>query len=263
MKKAIITGASFGIGEALSKKFAENGVEVILIARTESKLTEVKDEIEKNGGKAYIYPADLISVDLKELFSEIVEDHPDLDVLVNNAGFGTIGAFHKLDTKKEVDMVELNVRVVVELTSYFLKYRMKKSGGGGVIVNIASLASFFPIPYFATYAATKAFVLSFSEAIRREAEELGIRVITICPGVIKTEFQKRAGVPDEIYTMQDFLTVDEAVELMWKAIQKDKSPYVPGGIRNKLYSVLVRLLPIPLVTLVGKKVMKMRLGERV
>ena len=262
MKKAIITGASYGIGEALSKKFAENGVDVILIARTGRKLKEVKDEIERKGGKAYIYTADLVKSDIKLLFDRIVSEHPDVDALVNNAGFGTIGAFHKLDTKKEVEMVELNVRVVVELTSYFLKHRAQK-GGGGVLVNISSLAGFFPIPYFATYAATKAFVLSFSEAIRREAEDLGVKVITICPGVIKTEFQKRAGVPDDVYTMQDFLTPEEAAELMWDAIEKNKSPYVPGGIRNKLYSIVVRITPIPLTTFIAKKVMKARLKGKV
>jgi short-subunit dehydrogenase len=261
MKKAIITGGSYGIGEGLAKKFAENGIEVILIARTESKLKEVKEEIERKGGKAHIYKADLITENLKSLFDRIVSEHQDVDVLVNNAGFGTIGAFYKLDTEKEVDMVELNVRVLLELSSYFLKYRIEK-GGGGVLVNISSLAGFFPIPYFATYAATKAFVLSFSEAIRREVEDFGIRVITICPGGIKTEFQKRAGVPEDVYSLQDYLTVEEAVEYMWKAIVKNKSPYVPGNIMNKLYSVAIRIIPIPLLTLIAKNVMRTRFKEK-
>jgi short-subunit dehydrogenase len=251
---AIITGGSFGIGEALAKKFAENGVEVILTARTEEKLIKVKEEIEKKGGKAHIYPADLTKVNLKELYDKISEQH-NPDTLVNNAGFGTIGPFYKLDLKKELEMIDLNVRVLVELTHYFLQDRIKK-GQGGTLVNLSSLAAFFPIPYFATYAATKAFVLSFSEAIRREVQDKKIRVITICPGGIKTEFQKRAGVREDIYQFQKYMNVDEAAELIWNAIKSGKSPYVPG-LQNWLYSVIVRFIPISIITALGKKFMEM------
>lgn len=258
-KRAIITGASYGIGEALAKKFAQNGIDVILIARTEGKLLQVKEEIEKMGGRAYIFPADLTKVDLKKLYDEISQKLSP-DILVNNAGFGTIGRFHELDTKREVEMVELNVRVLLELTSYFLKDRISR-GGGGLIINISSLAGFFPIPNMATYAATKAFVLSFSEAIRREVEDFGIKVITICPGGIKTEFQKRAGVPEDIYFMQKYMNVDDAVELMWRAIKKGKSPYIPG-LTNSIYGFIVRHTPIVVSTKIGKIFMNMRLGKR-
>jgi short-subunit dehydrogenase len=256
MKVALITGGSFGIGEALAKKFAENGIEVILIARTEEKLIKVKEEIEKKGGKAHIYPADLIKVNLKELYDQISQKH-NPDTLVNNAGFGSIGTFYDLDIKKELEMIDLNVRVLVELTHYFLQDRIKK-GEGGTLVNISSLAGFLPIPYFATYAATKAFVLSFSEAIRREVEDKKIRVITICPGGIKTEFQKRAGVREDIYQFQKYMDVGEAAELMWEAIKSGKSPYIPG-FQNWLYSILVRFIPINLLTAFGKKFMEMRM----
>jgi short-subunit dehydrogenase len=256
MKVALITGGSFGIGEALAKKFAENGIEVILIARTEEKLIKVKEEIEKKGGKAHIYPADLIKVNLKELYDQISQKH-NPDTLVNNAGFGSIGTFYDLDIKKELEMIDLNVKVLVELTHYFLQDRIKK-GEGGTLVNISSLAGFFPIPYFATYAATKAFVLSFSESIRREVEDKNIRVITICPGGIKTEFQKRAGVREDIYRFQKYMDVGEAAELMWEAIKSGKSPYVPG-FQNWLYSIFVRFIPINLLTAFGKKFMEMRM----
>ncbi len=258
-KRAIITGASYGIGEALAKKFAQNGIEVILIARTEKKLSQVAQEIESKGGKAYIFSADLVRVDLEKLYYEISEKLSP-DILVNNAGFGSIGSFHELDTQREVEMVELNVRVLLELTSYFLRDRISK-GQGGTIINISSLAGFFPIPNMATYAATKAFVLSFSEAIRREVEDLGIKVITICPGGIKTEFQKRAGVPEDIYSMQRYMNVDEAVDLMWKAVLKGVSPYVPGTL-NSIYGFVVRHIPIPIITKLAKLFMNARIKKQ-
>lgn len=253
-RKALITGGSFGIGEELAKKFAKNGIDTILVARTEEKLMKVKQYIENNtSSKAFIYVADLTKVDLRKLYDEITSAH-NVDILVNNAGFGTIGPFYRLDTKKEVEMVELNVRVLVELTSYFLKDWIKNRVRG-TIVNISSLAAYMPIPYFATYSATKAFVLNFSEAIRREVEEYGIRVITICPGGIRTEFQKRADVPDKIYKMQNYMDVEEAVELMWKAINEGRSPYIPG-FNNKVYGYIVSILPKTFVTKVGKIFMK-------
>ncbi|GBD04164.1 putative oxidoreductase EphD [bacterium HR19] len=256
MKRALITGGSYGIGYALAKKFAKNGVEVILIARTEEKLLEVKKEIEKDGGKSYIFPADLTKTNLEELFNRIYSEY-EFDTLVNNAGFGTIGKFYELDIKKELEMIELNVKVLVELSHHFLSRRIKE-GKGGTLINISSLAGFFPIPYFATYSATKAFVLSFSEAIRREVEDKKIKVITICPGGVKTEFQKRAGIKDDIYSLQNYLTADELADYVWEAVKKSKSPFVPGPA-NKIYSYIVRITPIPLITKLGKIFMKMRL----
>lgn len=241
-KKALITGGSFGIGEALAKKFAQNGIDTLLVARTEEKLVEIKKEIESSAKtKCYIYKADLINDSIENLYRNITLEHNDVDILVNNAGFGTIGPFYELQTKREVDMVELNVRVAVELTSYFLKDWISK-GVKGTIVNISSLAAFFPIPYFATYSATKSFLFSFSEAIRREVEDFGIRVITICPGGIKTEFQKRAGVPDTVYRMQNYMDVNTAVDIMWNAIVQGKSPYIPG-LLNRIYGYIVSLIP--------------------
>lgn len=254
-KKALITGGSFGIGEALAKKFAQNGIDTILVARTEEKLAEVKREIEKLGkAKCYIFKSDLINDSVNKLYRDIISEHNNIDILVNNAGFGTIGPFYELETKREIDMIELNVRVPVELTSYFLKDWISK-GVKGTIVNISSLAAFFPIPYFATYSATKSFLLSFSEAIRREVEDLGINVITICPGGIKTEFQKRAGVPDTVYRMQNYMDVNTAVELIWTAIVKVKSPYIPG-FRNRLYGMFISLIPKSLAAKSAKIFMK-------
>ncbi len=253
-KLALITGGSYGIGEALAKKFSENSIDVILIARSEEKLLQVKSEIEAKGkGKVWVYPADLTKVNLAELYEEISRQH-DVDLLVNNAGFGTIGYFHTLDTKKEIQMIELNVRVLVELTSYFVKDRIRK-GGGGCIINLSSLAGFFPIPFFATYSATKAFVLSFSEAIRRELEDYNIKVFTVCPGGVKTEFQKRAGVSEGIYRFQNYMAVEDAVNLIWDGILKGKSPLIPGDA-NSIYRAIVRILPISFVTKMAKLFMK-------
>lgn len=259
-KKALITGGSFGIGEALAKKFAQNGIDTVLVARNGEKLELVRKEIESTTkAKSYVYRADLITADLQKLYRDITSEH-NIDILVNNAGFGTIGPFYKLDTKGEVDMVELNVRVPVELTSYFLKDWIK-NGVRGTIINIASLAAFLPIPYFSTYAATKSFLLSFSEAVRREVEDFGIKVITICPGGIKTEFQQRAGVPDNIYTMQNYMDVNTAVELMWKAITKGKSPYIPGT-NNRIYGFLASLMPKGFIAKLGKIFMKRYFATR-
>src|SRR5207237_631868 len=188
MSTTLITGASSGIGEAFARKLAARGHSLLLVARSEDKLIALCNELGRlNNVRAQYVAMDLSQPDAPaRLFAETRSRALEIDLLINNAGFGSMGDFAQLDLARELNIIDLNVRSLVEMTHRFLgPMRQRK---GGAIINVASTAAFQPVPFMATYAASKAFVLSFSEALWEENRPYGIKVMALCPGVTDTNF---------------------------------------------------------------------------
>jgi len=177
MKTTLITGASSGIGEVFARKLAARGDNVLLVARSEDKLMTLCNELGRiNSIRAQYVAMDLSRPDAPtRLVAEAQKRDLEIDLLINNAGFGSMGDFAKLDLARELNMIDLNIRALVELTHRFLVPMRERKRGA--IINVASTAGFQPVPFMATYAATKAFVLSFSEALWEENRPYGIKVM--------------------------------------------------------------------------------------
>lgn len=190
---ALITGASLGLGREFAKLFAADGFDVVLVARSEDRLRELAGELEKaHGIHAHVIAADLGDATAPERISREVEAKGlQLDFLVNNAGFGSSGPFVESDTKRELEMVQVNIAALLHLTRLVLPGMVKR--GRGRVLNIASTAGFVPGPFMATYYASKAFVISFTEAIAFELSGTGVTATAHCPGATGTEFARTAG----------------------------------------------------------------------
>ncbi len=192
MNTTLITGASSGIGEVFARKLAARGNNLLLVARSEDKLINLCNEL----GRSKSIRAQYVALDLSErdaparLFAEAQNRGLEIDFLINNAGFGSMGEFTKLDLDHGLNMIDLNVRSLVELTHRFLVPMRERKGGS--IINVASTAGFQAVPFMAAYAATKAFVLSFSEALAEENRPFGIKIMALCPGVTETSFFEAA-----------------------------------------------------------------------
>src|SRR5437764_5327779 len=188
MNTTLVTGASSGIGAAFARKLAARGRNVMLVARSEDKLIALCNEL----GRLTSIRAQYLVLDLQQpesgsqLFEETNKRGLEIDMLINNAGFGSMGDFARLNLNRELEMIELNVRTLVDLTHRFLAPMRERRRG--TIINVASTAGYQAVPYMATYAATKAFVLSFSEALWEENRPYGIHVMALCPGVTDTNF---------------------------------------------------------------------------
>ncbi len=245
MKVTLITGASGGIGEAFARRLAEKKHNLVLVARTENKLHEICDELMlKHGITAHYVAVDLNDFEAdQKLFEETERNGMEVDWLINNAGFGSMGDFADLSLDKELDMIGLNVMALVALTHRYLQgMRARKSG---TIINVSSTASFQPIPYMATYAATKAFVTSFTEAIAEENKSFGITATALCPGPTETNFFAAAGaIPFNAKGMQ---TAEEVVETGLEGVARGKS-HIISGWTNFIGAYLANLAPNSLVT---------------
>src|SRR5437016_5229969 len=187
---ALITGASAGIGAALARVFAENGHELVLVARREHRLAQLADAIAASGrARPHVVALDLTRADAAaQIAAELARHGLEPQYVVNNAGFGRHGEAAELPLAEQLAMIDLNVRVLAELSLAFINSLSRRRGG---ILNVASIASYLPGPGMAVYYASKAFVLSFSEALHEELSSRGIRVTTLCPGPVPTEFQAR------------------------------------------------------------------------
>src|SRR3954467_2419732 len=193
MNTTLITGASSGIGAAFARKLASGGRNVLLVARSEDKLITLCNELGRLSGiRAHYYAVALLKPGAAaEPPEETRRRELVIDMLVNNAGFGSMGDFGRLDPARELEMIDLNVKSLVDLTYQFLGPMHER--GQGTIINVASTAAFQAVPYMATYAATKAFVLSFSEALWEENRQYGVHVMALCPGVTDTNFFAASG----------------------------------------------------------------------
>lgn len=244
MKVTLITGASSGIGEAFAQRLAAEKHNLVLVARSEKKLHELCDELMlKHKIVAHYVAMDLNDFEAdKRLFEETERHGMEVDWLINNAGFGSMGDFAELDLEKELEMLNLNISVLVALTHRYLqRMRERKSG---IIINVSSTASFQPVPFMAVYAATKAFVTSFSEAIAEENRSYGIKVSALCPGPTDTNFFAAANaVP---FSAKGLQTAEDVVEAALNGVRKGKSTTVSGWT-NYIGSVFGTLVPDSLV----------------
>ena len=224
-KVALITGASTGIGKAYATELAAKGSHVIVVARSKDKLEALaKDLSSKYSIKAYAFAADLSkSGAVQRLAEQIAELGLNVNILINNAGFGTHGRFEDISNERELEMINLNVGSLVDMTHQFLPYMQRQKEG--IIVNVASLGSFQSIPYMATYAATKAFVLSFTEAIFAENRHLGVRILALCPGTTKTEFFDEIGTRDMPAING---TPESVVKAGFRGLEKGRSYTIDG-----------------------------------
>jgi len=250
----MITGASGGIGEAFARKLAAEKHDLVLVARSEKKLHELCDELMLE----FKITAHYVALDLTEpdadarLFEETGRHEMEVEWLVNNAGFGSMGDFSELEVESELGMIDLNIRALVALTHRYLqKMRERKSG---VIINVSSAAGFQPIPFFATYAATKAFVTSFSEAIAEENRPHGIKVLALCPGPTETGFFDAAKI-EEPFGVKGMQTPEEVVDTALKAVRSGKAKVVSGWA-NYVGAVLGTFAPNFLVTRLMAKALR-------
>jgi short-subunit dehydrogenase len=256
-KTALITGASVGIGYELAKQFARGGHDVILVARNLDKLNEVAGEIRKLNVKAEVITSDLAQSSApRELFEEVGRRGITVDYLVNNAGFGALGKFDELDLQRQLDMIQVNVTALTELTHRFLQPMIGRKSGG--ILNVASTASFQPGPLMAIYYATKAYVLSFTEAIAEELKSTGIRVTALCPGPTYSEFRSRAKMESSNVFRSKTIPVMTAVDVAragYEGLMRGKRIVIPGWM-NKLGVFSTRLGPRSVVTRMAGKINK-------
>lgn len=258
MNTTLITGASSGIGEAFARKLAARGRNVLLVARSEDKLITLCNEL----GRSNSIRAQHVTMDLSQpespsrLFEEAAKRGLTVDMLINNAGFGSFGDFSKLELERELNMIDLNVRSLVELTYRFLgPMRQRKQGA---IINVASTAGFQAVPFMATYAATKAFVLSFSEALWEENRPHGIKVMALCPGVTETNFFEAArGEKPPARVAQ---TPEDVVETALRGIARGKS-HIISGWSNRAMMEAERLAPRDLVTRMAGRMMRGKYDE--
>ncbi|MBI2990467.1 MAG: SDR family oxidoreductase [Candidatus Magasanikbacteria bacterium] len=254
-KRTLVTGASSGIGKELALCFARAGYDLVLVSRQENKLRKLSKECEERyGTKSLIIAKDLSDVCAPKQIFDILEQHKiDVDVLVNNAGFGVYGHFSNTHRETELNMIQLNISALTDLTKLLLAQMLRRRSGK--ILNVASTAAFQPGPVMAVYFASKAYVLSFSEALAHELKPHGITVTCLCPGPTKTEFASRAAREKELLYSPYAMNADEVAKLAYKGLTKGKT-LVIAGFKNKCLIFLQRFLPRSLVRNIVGRIMK-------
>jgi short-subunit dehydrogenase len=237
----LITGASAGIGSALAHEFATHGHELVLIARREQALVALADAIAAKGAtRPTVLRADVARIDAaRDIAEALAQRGLEPDIVVNNAGFGLFGTADKLDRAAQLAMIDLNVRALTDLSLAFVD-SLERRGGG--ILNVASVAGFLPGPGMAVYYATKAYVLSFSEALHHEIAPRGVRVTVLCPGPVPTEFQARAGMSGDAFSPLLTRSAARVAADGYRGLKEGRRVVVPG-FANKVVTTLVRFVP--------------------
>ena len=256
MKTALITGASSGIGEAFARELASTKTDLVLVARSQDKLEQLATELSsKHQIKTEVIAKDLTTAAAgQSVFEAVQAQGLTIDLLINNAGFGDYGNFSDRPLSKQLAMVQLNVAAVVELTGLFLPLMQQRRDGA--IINVSSIAGFQPIPYMSVYAATKAFVLNFSEALWSENKDRGVKILAVCPGPTESKFYDRADFPDSTTGLNNttMASSEKVVCESLKALEKNQSTVVAGGFANHIIVNLPRLVPRDLlVDIIGKQ----------
>jgi short-subunit dehydrogenase len=238
---ALITGASAGIGTALARVFAENGHELVLVARRAQRLNELADTIAATGRpRPHVSALDLTRTDAAaQIAVELAQRGLEPQYVVNNAGFGLYGDAAELPLAEQLAMIDLNVRALAELSLAFINSLTRRRGG---ILNVASIASYLPGPGMAIYYASKAFALSFGEALHEELSGRGIRVTTLCPGPVRTEFQVRAGIRRSLGRNPLVQSPEAVATAGYAALMRGQRVVVPG-LANHAVTVVTRLMP--------------------
>jgi uncharacterized protein len=241
----LITGASSGIGAALAWQFARTGHALVLTARREAQLTRLADAIAAQGhARPVAIAADLATpTGVEGLAEELAARGLEPTIVVNNAGFGLLGEAALLDRDRQLTMIDLNVRALTDLSLRWLDGIKRRRGG---ILNVASIAGFLPGPGMAVYHATKAYVLSFSEALHAELENDGVRVTALCPGPVATEFFAQAGIPDGYFPASFARTAKQVARAGYDGFMAGRRVVVPGT-PNRIATWFARLLPRRLV----------------
>lgn len=251
-QRALVTGASSGIGAAFARELASRGADLVLVARSGDKLTTLAAELSRSYGVA----ADVAVADLarpsaaEDLAAELSGRHLQIDILANNAGFGLFAPLDQADGAVLSDMIQVNVAALVDLTRLYLPGMLARDHGA--IINVGSTAGFQPVPYMAVYGATKAFVLSFTEALWAETRGTDVRVTAVCPGSTDTGFFDVAG---EDAQLGRRIAPERVVHAALRALDRRRSTVVTGGAGNWLLANSPRFAPRQLVARMAERTM--------
>ena len=246
MPTALVTGASMGIGAAFARSLAMKKYDLVLVARSQDKLEELAQELTTSHDvKVKVWVADLtVPTAAQSVFDTVKSWNWTIDLLVNNAGFGDYGAFVSCDRSKQVSMIQLNVLALTELTHLFLPSMVERKSGS--IINVASIAGLQSLPYLSVYAATKAFVVSFSESLWAEVKGSGVKVQALCPGSTESNFGVAAGMDKMMegstQTPPKVATAESVVKESLDALERNE-PIVVTGFGNQIVSTIGRLVP--------------------
>jgi len=252
-KWALVTGASAGIGWSMAKQLAAGGAHLVLTARRTDRLQQLASELSgKHDVRTEVFAADLGQAEASSQIHEFTAGKRiEVEVLINNAGFGVYGDFHEAPRDRLLEMVQVNCSAVVDLTRLYVPEMVRR--GHGDIMIVASTAAFQPVPFISAYAATKAFDLIFAGGIAEELRPLGVHVCALCPGSTTTEFQQVAQQPDRAFRVAQ--TADEVARAGLEGLAKGKS-LVISGTRNRLMVESQRLAPRGFVAKMAAKMMK-------
>jgi hypothetical protein len=247
MSFAVVTGASSGIGHAFALRLAGRGHDLVVVARRRPRLEELAGQVRTaHARRVEVVEADLATAAGRDRLWQATERLGEpVEMLVNNAGFGLAGSFLELDRERQLEMVALNVTAVTDLAHRYLGSMV--AHGRGALVNVASLAAFQPVPYFAAYAATKSYVLALTEALEEEVRSAGVRVLALCPGPVPTEFQDIAGTKLEGAVKIVTTTPEECVDLALAGLDEGRVFVVPG-VYNRILASTVGHFPRRAVT---------------
>lgn len=255
METALITGTTSGIGKSFAEKFASQGYNIILVARNEEKLKQQQEYLQSQYGITVKYIAyDLTQTNSADLIVEEIKNWKfSVDFLINNAGFNECGLFTDTDINKELEMINLHIHFITKLTKYILPI-MKKNNYGRIL-NVGSTGSFIASPSDAVYSATKAYIMSFSNALYGELAKTGIRVTTLCPGATKTEFASKANIENTILFKLAVMKPDKVVEIAYPKLIKGKRIIIPG-LYNKLLILFSKITPVSITNKITLIMMK-------
>ncbi len=253
---ALITGASAGIGRELAKLFARDHYDLILVARDGSRLAQFADELQRQFAvSARSFPLDLTAASAPPfVFDQLARENISVDIIVNNAGYGKLGAFAEVPLEESLGQIQLNITALTHLTKLFLGPMLEQKSGK--ILNVASTAGFQPGPLMAVYYATKAYVISFSEALTNELKGTGVTVTCLCPGVTDTEFQKRAGMEQtRLFRQMRPMDAKTVARDGYRGLMKGKT-LVISGFRNWLLAESLRVSPRKAVTAISRRLIE-------
>lgn len=248
-KWALVTGASAGIGQELAAQLAAGGVNLVITARRKQRLDALAEKLRGSGVNVQAIVADLADPSAPQQIREFTDAKQiEVELLINNAGFGAYGPFHRVDIARQLEMIRVNCSAVVHLTYLYLRDMIAR--GHGDILILSSVAGFQAVPYISTYAATKAFDLRFAEGVAAEARRHGVNVCALCPGSTSTEFREVARQPEN--TFRGAQTAEKVARSGLRALAHGKSSII-SGVRNRLSVEGQRFAPRGLVTAVAAK----------
>lgn len=253
-KYVLITGSTSGMGYEWGKKFASEGYNLILVSRDQTKLELQKKDLENYKISTIIIQQDLSTTEAaKEVYKKVSELGLRVEILINNAGFNVSGKFIDNDYVNEESMIKLHIMTLTELTKLFLPEMIKDKSGK--ILNVGSTGSYIASPLDAIYSATKAYILSFSNALSYELKNTGVTVSTLCPGATKTEFAKKANIENTLLFKFFVMSSEDVINKSYKKFIKGKRVIVPG-IYNRLLIISSKIVPVPILNFICAKMMK-------